>query len=120
MDNLYLSRCIRARVRDIMKKLEVNCITINFPRPEPYVKFMSLLESINEETNKLGSVFAFQQQGFGFIDNKLPNEFQTIFFNDSEFSSPYNSNEIIIGADYFFSTFPADTAIELIELIYGD
>lgn len=110
MDLLYLSRSIRCRALELMKKLDNDCITIKFNNLAEREKFIELLRKIDKHTNELGHPFQFQQSGF---------EWCTVGVNMIEFSKEcfyFNPpDDVVLDIHYFLSTFPSADQLYILE-----
>ena len=110
MNLLYLSRSIRCRALELMKKLEVNSITVRFGFLDEREKFIKLLTEIDKHTNELGHPFQFQQSGFEWCVVGT----NTIHF--SKVGTYFNpSDDVVLDIHYFLSTFPSVDRLYILE-----
>lgn len=121
MDKLYLSRSIRARAREIMKTLKVSAITVRFESSEFSDKFSQLLEDIKQELEILPECFHFEQGGFEHSTYPVVSMLNVCFVQteDGNFLST-NCNDVVVSDAYFFSIFPIDDHLFLLNEIFGE
>lgn len=107
MDHIYLSRSIRARAKELMKKLNVDVINVNFGTVIEYQNFKALCEQLDETTNKIGPAFAFCNESFSYILGNFEFGTSLRFTNTScAFSERNLKVKVSVLSSYFFGTFP--------------
>lgn len=110
MNSLYLSRSIRCRALELMKKLSVDSFLVKFDDEDTMIKFTKLLGDIGKETRKLGKPFKFEHEGF---------QWCTVSGQCIEFSSNCdnfnNNDDVMVDIHYFLSWFPIKDHVHILE-----
>lgn len=107
MDHIYLSRSIRARAKELLKKLNVDVINVDFGTVIEYQNFKSLCEQLDETTNKLGPSFAFCNESFNYILGNFEFGASLRFTNTTcDFCERHLKAKVSVHSSYFFGTFP--------------